>query len=227
MPTYQRSDGKTPLYLKRSLDSIFAQTFFNFKLFIAGDCYEDEDELESVISPYTGDHLYCINLDKAVEREKYINRKDILWTCGGVYANNYMTEIVLEEGFDYICHIDHDDYWEPQHLQVISKVIEQTQADWVCTKSTFKDVVIPEDSSNEYAIPYLPKGCHLINSSTCFNYRTIPLRYRNVYEETGIIKPSDADLWDRMSEYIVEHKLLSYLINELSCFHEEEGYLKQ
>jgi hypothetical protein len=224
IPTYKRSDGKTPFYLQRALNSIFTQYHYDFKVFVIGDHYEDEDELESIISIYPESHLLCFNLNKAMERSKYSNRKDILWTCGGVFAHNYMTDIILNEGFDYICHIDHDDYWEPRHLQVINEVITKTKADWVCTMSTFKSDIIPIVDSSDFIIPYLPKGCHLINSSTCYNYKTIPLRYRNVYEETGSIYPSDADLWDRIGNYISENKLTSYVINELTCYHEEEGF---
>lgn len=122
IPTYQRPDGKTPFYLRRVLNSIFEQEYGNFKIFLVGDHYENEDELASIVNEYPSNRLYCVNLDKAMERDKYKNMKEVLWSCGGVHAHNYITEVILSEGFDYICHADHDDYWGPQHLKIINAV---------------------------------------------------------------------------------------------------------
>jgi hypothetical protein len=57
------------------------------------------------------------------------------------------------------------------------------------------------------------------------NFKTIPLKYRDILGETGQVgEPADADLWDRCREYILKHNLKSYVINKLTCYHEEEGY---
>jgi hypothetical protein len=53
----------------------------------------------------------------------------------------------------------------------------------------------------------------------CINHKLIPLRYRDVFEETGILEPSNADLWLRSNQYIKENNLESYLITSLTCFH--------
>jgi glycosyltransferase involved in cell wall biosynthesis len=42
--TYQRKDGSTPRLLTRALDSIFSQTYQNFKIYLIGDRYENNDE---------------------------------------------------------------------------------------------------------------------------------------------------------------------------------------
>jgi len=227
MATYRRKDGKTPFYLKRAVDSVFAQEYNDFKLFLIGDCYDDDKEWASLVAPYEGFGFYCVNLDKAVERDKYKNHKNkmILWNCGGAAASNFGSALALEEGFDYVCHLDHDDYWRPSHLKVINKAIEETKADWFCTKSVYGPMIYPLYQPSEYLSFFLPLPYGLINSSTCFNHRTIPLRYRDTYEATGSTLPGDGDLWGRMAKYIMDHGLLSYLINEQTCFHEEEGYL--
>ena len=225
--TYQRADGRTSFYLKRALDSIFCQTHKNFKVFLIGDHYENDEELREIISLYNKDQLYCGNLAFSPERIKYKNQEiRILWCSAGLTAIHTAIDKALEEGFDYICHLDHDDYWREDHLELINQTIEETNADWLCTKAEYgKDLIYPETDSIEKLIPFLPLSHGTINSSTCYNYRTIPLRYRNVYEETEGVFPSDADLWIRSAEYIIQNNLKSLLINQITCFHHEEGYL--
>ena len=60
--TYQRKDGTTPFYLTRTLDSIFSQTYQNFKVYVMGDKYDDEEELFGMVNKYPKDKLYCENL---------------------------------------------------------------------------------------------------------------------------------------------------------------------
>jgi glycosyltransferase involved in cell wall biosynthesis len=229
LTTFQRQDGKSPFYLKRSLDSVFSQTHEDFLVIVVGDCYEDRNEFESIIEPYKCDRLISFNLERSIERDKYKDNKIALWQCAGITPMNFASQKALELDFTYVCHLDHDDYWYPHHLQKLNETIEKYKADWLCTQSAWVTGALPEISySSDKVIPFLPKCGHVINSSTCYNYKTIPLRYRNAYEECGgLLIPSDGDLWDRMSKYIVERNLSSYFVPALTCVHDEEGYLKQ
>jgi glycosyltransferase involved in cell wall biosynthesis len=222
--TYQRNDGKTPTYLRRALDSVFNQTHQNFKIFLIGDKYEDNDEITSLVSEYDSNKLYFENLPYAKERDAYEGFG--LWYYGGVNATNIGVDKSLSEGFEYICHLDHDDTWSEDHLMEISKCIESTSTDWVCTKSKYlSDRILPVVIHSEHYTEFLPRGRSLIHSSVCMNFKTIPLKYRDILGETGQVgEPADADLWDRCREYILKHNLKSYVINKLTCYHEEEGY---
>lgn len=82
---------------------------------------------------------------------------------------------------------------------------------------------MPQDTRAGYILPHLPyPGC-VINSSTCYNYKTIPLRGNDTNITLGKAIPSDADLWDRMYKYMIENNKKGCLINKLTCFHAEEG----
>jgi glycosyltransferase involved in cell wall biosynthesis len=224
--TYQRKDGKTPEYLKMALDSVFNQTYKNFKVFLIGDKYENESELSSIIERYDKNKIYLENLPYAKERDFYSG--DPLWFNGGINAMNYGIDKSLKYGFEYLAHLDHDDLWNEDHLELINKCIKETKSDWICTKSTYTmSRVLPKIESEMEFVDFLPKGCTVIHSSVCINFKKIPLRYRNLYEEFGILSSSDADLWDRCREYIVSNKLKSTLINKITCRHEEEGYEKR
>ena len=77
---------------------------------------------------------------------------------------------------------------------------------------------------NEY-LKFLPKNTGLIHSSVCMNFKTIPLRYRDIFNETGVVGlPADGDLWERCRTHIIDNNLNSYCINTLTCSHNEEGF---
>lgn len=223
--TYQRKDGNTPFLLKRALNSIFNQDYGNFKIFVIGDKYEDNDEFLSIFKEFDNKKIYSENLPFAHERDKYED-KWLVWLYGGCYANNYGINRAVSDGFEYVCHLDHDDEWYPNHLSSLKKAIETTNALWLCTKSEYtRQQILPRINSSDEIIDFLPIPEGLIHSSTCINFNKIPLRHRNVYEETGEKGlPGDADLWFRMREFFQQNKIKSVLVNKVTCKHIEEGY---
>lgn len=227
--TYQRRDGKTPIYLKKALDSIFKQTYKEFFVYVIGDHYEDKQEFTDIIKQYASDKIYYENLSVAAERDKYFEtNKEALWCSGGVNATNYGIDLALKDGLKYICMLDHDDYWHSDHLQGLNNMIESTKADWACSLSHYPESVpLPAVNSKEKYLPYLPAFAGLVKSSVCVNFKTVPLKFRDVFAETGVAEPSDADLWRRSAEYIKAKKLKSYLHNKITCVHDAEGFLKE
>lgn len=224
--TYQREDNKTSFYLKRALDSVFNQIHQDFKVYLIGDKYENNEEFNQICRSYNQEKIYSENLPIAKERDLY-PKGMIRWSYGGVNAMNYAIEKSLSDGNNYICHLDHDDVWSPNHLQVINDCIVKNNADWVCTKSTYNvNNYLPKiiGEPNE-CIKFLPSMGALIHSSVCMNFKTIPLRYRNLYAETGFLGvPADAELWERTKLFITENNLKSYFINVLTCAHDNEGF---
>jgi glycosyltransferase involved in cell wall biosynthesis len=227
IPTYQREDNSTPFYLKRALDCIFNQTHQDFKVYVIGDKYEDNEEFSKICSGYDQDKIYFENLPVAKERDRY-GKGWALWSYGGVNAINHGIVRSLNDGNNYICHLDHDDEWSPFHLEMINDCINKTNADWICTKSLYMEPnnFLPNvyGLENEY-ITFLPGYAKLIHSSVCMNFKTIPLKYRDIFDETGVVGlPSDGDLWERCATHIKDNNLKSYCINTLTASHKEEGY---
>lgn len=224
--TYRREDGNSPQFVERALNSIKQQTYQNYKVFLIGDKYEDSDEFQSFAKIIDSKQIYAENLPVAMERDTY---KDVLnlWCSGGLYAFNHGTELAIKDGIDYIIRLDHDDWFEPTHLENFNECINETGADFMFSKSTYLGKPeFPEISDNRKFIPQLPIPEGMVNSSHCMNCKTISLRSRNVFKETGRNYPSDADLWNRLRNYIPKNKLKSYLINEVTCNHETEGYAR-
>ena len=59
--TYYRKDGSTKKLLSRALKNLEAQTYKNFKLFVIGDHYDDNDEFEEICKTYKNDIFYKNN----------------------------------------------------------------------------------------------------------------------------------------------------------------------
>lgn len=222
--TYQRLDGSTPSLLKRAIGSVKNQTHQDYTLIIIGDKYEDNSEFESICNdPDLKDKIVFKNLPNAKEREKYPMGSQELWSAGGVNARNCGIDLGLGLGLSYICHLDHDDYWHPQHLEVINFAIEETKdASFINTCSTYFDSHLPRIELTNEVMPsqVVPGG--FIHSSVCINHEQIPLKYRDVFEETGKEYAADADLWRRIGEYVTKNKLKTYQISALTCFHPSE-----
>ena len=221
--TYRRLDNKTPEYLTRALLSVKNQTYQNYKVFLIGDDYENNDEFIKIGSTIIDSKkITYINLPKAVEREKYQSGEN-LWASGGVNATNYGIDLALNEGYEYICRLDHDDWWEPNHLDLIKDHLSNNFT-IIATKSTYSyGGILPTNNNN----PYYPENSNLIHSATCINFKEIPLRYRDVFAEEGYPYAADADLWNRLSKYMLENNKVGYLINKITCHHDEEGFSKK
>lgn len=225
--TYQRKDGNTPKLLKRALQSILNQDYDKYKVYVIGDKYENNEEFESIFNDFPKNKLYFENLPVAHERDKYTD-KTLIWKYAGCFANNYGIDKSISEGYEYVCHLDHDDEWYPNHLSSLNDAILKTNSLWLCTKSEYlENKNFPKIENESELVEFNPKPQGLIHSSTCINFKKIPLRHRNVYEETGSAGlPGDADLWYRINEYFNENNLKGILINKTTCKHIEEGYEK-
>ena len=225
IPTYQRKDGTTPYLLSRTLESIKTQSHQDYKVFLIGDNYENKEEfIQLATSIIPSSKIYFENLPIAFERTKYPISSKQLWCCGGVNARNYAINLALSEGINYVCPLDHDDYWHPQHLEIVNHVIKlKPNSSFIYTCGTYFNHYLPEFDLTNEIIPSLPIPGKVVHSSTCINHKLIPLQYRDVFEEIKKLEPSDADLWLRLSQYIKENNLESYLITSLTCFHPQEN----
>jgi acetyltransferase-like isoleucine patch superfamily enzyme len=225
--TYQRPNGSTPEVLKRAIESIKNQTHQDFFLIIIGDKYNNNDEFEYLCTLHEElkDKIYYENLPFAKEREKYAIGSKELWSSGGTYAYNYGIDVALKHGLTYVCHLDHDDYWHPQHLEIINHVINETKdASIVYTCSTYFSTYLPKvELKNTIELSDVIPG-NVIHSAVCINHKDIPLKYRDVYEETGTEYAADGDYWKRVSVYMKEKNLKTYLATSLTCFHPTETF---
>ena len=209
-PTYRKPDGNTPGLLKRCIDSVVNQTNQDYFHLIIGDRYEDESEILSLI-PKTA-RFY--NLLGPTERDFYSGFESRC--CSGIKATIYGLKKLIDMGFEYLIMLDHDEWWAPNHLQLLS---ENGPFAWACTKSIYtRGTVIPNIETDEKVIPFPPTPRGVVKSSVCWNYKEIPVLARNVFDSTGEFEPGDVDMWKRMAIIVKEKNLKSIFINELTNF---------
>lgn len=222
--TYQRKDGRTPELLRRALKSVQNQLHTDYKIFLIGDRYEDNEEFELICNEFSNKKkLYFENLEVAVERDFFDEKIDI-WKFGGVNAINYAIEMAKNDGFNYIVKLDHDDFWTETHLKNISECIESTGCAFVCTKSFYRKKILPDIQSDMKYIPFLPHPERLVHSSICIDLKQIPIKYRTLGDEKCEKNSSDGCLYFEIQEIVNKNNLTSLLINDISCVVETDSY---
>ena len=227
--TYQRADGLTPTLLSRAINSVINQSYQNYKIFLVGDKYENDQEFQEIINqfPEITDKIVCENLSFAHERDKYLGVNNVaLWNCGGANALNHANNLSIAHGVTKVCHLDHDDYWLPNHLELIyNGIIEKQNPPFIHTLSRYLDnPVFPQMIWDGKIIEHYPSYCNLIHSSVYYDLEQLHLGYRDMFEVSGIIFPSDGDMWNRIAEKCTEQGLKCYVIREVTCVHEKENY---
>lgn len=227
--TYQRADGQTPSLLRRTIQSIINQSYQKYKIFIVGDKYEDNQEFESIIKSFVeiADKVVFENLSFAHERDKYLGiNNTALWNCGGANALNHANNLAKAHGITKVCHIDHDDFWLPNHLELIARTIaEKNNPSFIYTLSRYlNNPVFPQMEVDGQAVEHYPSYCSLIHSSVYMDLEQIHLPYRDLWAEEGRYFPSDGDMWERIKSKCVSENLKSYVIREVTCIHEQENY---
>jgi glycosyltransferase involved in cell wall biosynthesis len=110
--------------LSNLIDSLTAQTYTNWKLFIVGDCFEPEEDLVELLKSKLKPSQYTFhNMSKPGERGT-LEGTD-LRLSGGCKAKNKAISLAKGEGFNYLAHIDHDDAWKPNHLENVMQAFQQ------------------------------------------------------------------------------------------------------
>lgn len=220
--TYRKLDGSTYAHLKETLESVKNQTHQDYKVFLIGDDYSDNDELLELSKIIDDDKIYVENLPIAVERIKYDGYN--LWKCGGANATNVGIKKALSEGYEYICLLNHDDVYFEDHLSLISECIEKTGIYFVTTRcSGDNNINYPPTTIDKFGYyNYIPQSSRLYLVSVCLNYKYYNILMRNMIEECGISYPSDADMWNRISEYMRDNNENGIFINKITCEHLNE-----
>ena len=142
MATYCRKNGRSKEFLSQALKCLEAQTYGDFKLFLIGDHYDNNEEFEELCKSYTKDIFYTNN--KETFRDYKFNDKTIYWKIGGGIAIKTGLEMAINENFDYYFHLDDDDVWKNNHIQIaIDHIKKYPEADFLLTKAQFRKGILP------------------------------------------------------------------------------------
>src|ERR1041384_3845470 len=103
-------------YIAETLDSVFAQTYFNYEVIVVNDGSPDTEEFEKAIEPY-------------LNRIRYLKQENL----GASMARNSGVKAARSE---FIAFLDADDLWQSNYLHEQLKFIRDRNSDLVCADAT-------------------------------------------------------------------------------------------
>ena len=122
IPTWNRGE----LLVKRTLPSVFSQTYGHFEIVIVGDCCTDTTEhlLGAVHDP----RLRFFNLP---QRGNYPGDKKALWQVAGSAPRNKALELCRGT---WIAPLDDDDVFTPDHIEALLRCAREGDLEFVYGK---------------------------------------------------------------------------------------------
>jgi hypothetical protein len=228
--SYKRKNGTSPGYVERCFNSVVSQSYQNFKIFFIGDKYEDSEEFEQLCSLVPEDKLIAVNLPIAAERDNPDLTGKALWCSAGASASKFGMNLMKENNIFHHCRLDDDDYWLPNHLEVINSGYTMfPESVYIYTNALYTDSggatrTFPADNVSPFLrydnLP--PRPEKLIQSAASWHLGKVPLMPRTCLEQ-GRVYPGDADLWARMGEYFRENNLRTLYIPLTTVIKDSEG----
>ena len=211
--TYWRPDGSTPPKLEHLWKMLQQQSYRNWKLYMTADHYDDEVEWKS-LSFSNDSRVQMYNLPEPGERGKLTGTE--LWYNAGATAMNNAIDRALDDGFEWIVHLDDDDEWDTDHLQNILDGI-RTGATFVTTWCQYSSKgVLPRLRHIVTGISHtvLPKQCNTIHSSIAFNAAKVLTRYKRIPGHAA-----DGVMWARI---VYDEAFYPVFVPVKSCYHLRE-----
>lgn len=163
VPTY----NVKPVYLKELADSLLAQTYARWEVWLA-DGGSTSEEARIALE----------------ELHKWDSRFNVLWLTDNQGISGNTNQAIKAAGGDYIVFSDHDDFWEPDALYWAARAIEEGEADLIYTDEDKVD-----EHSKLFYEPHLkPDYSHeTLCSANYINHLTIVSR--RVLDKAGLLNP--------------------------------------
>ena len=228
MPTYLRKNGSTKYLLSKALRNLEAQTYKNFKLFLIGDHYDNNDEFEEICKSYKKDIFYKNN------EEHYrcydFPNKHTYWAIGGGLALKTGIEKAIEENFNYYLHLDDDDEWRDIHIEVVVEHIKKFPlSSFILTKAKYENTFLPRTiEKNTFYNNYIPRGEDSVHASHVYKLPLLGNVVLDVINKNHIlankinkkehgfegitIPPGDATILNNINSMVVTNKIKSLYI---------------
>jgi len=227
MATFQRKNGKTPMYLKKSFEALLKQTATNWHLYLVGDKYEDNEEFIRCISTFPKEKITAINLPTAPEREN-IKNVNQLHSVAGCNAFNKAIELALADGCEYILHHDDDDPFHVKKVQILNYVLSE-YIDPTCIfhySTHLNNTILPREKITNISKNNLrPMPGNVIHTSLCIHKSVASVFRYDGYRPNKIeYECGDIQLINYLSNLIVsDSKNYTVFVPLVLCSHDIEG----
>jgi glycosyltransferase involved in cell wall biosynthesis len=240
----------TPGVLKEALNSVKAQKFKNWKIYLTADKYDGDEEIISVMKDIIPDsQIQYQNRSTPGERDnKKWTTKQIRFTAGCGALNDSL-DMAKADSCDYIIRLDHDDKWAPNHLELIAKAYSQypdlgfvfTRSKKKVTAHNTKKTIFMQPEKDGIEMKLNNKGYGANDTShSAVSWRpsiTGDLRYRNPDQQkntapklkgaptnSGGVLPADWDMFKRVMMNVKDAgKNYMYIPKVTSFYRNREG----
>lgn len=222
--SYEKPNKSSLPLLKRAINSILNQSDKNYKLYIVLDSYKDKTQIED-IKKMVPEETHIFNVPESYGLINYPNDKIKRWSTGGLNATTYAVNKILSDGYEWVCRLDHDDWWDKDHIRIMNETIRNISDDYVfiSTRGKLNNWVLPDiNFKNDN---YYPIANRIFHSTTCINFKKIPLRYEDPFKN-GFNGPGDAWMWIRLNTYMRKQNLKGMYIPIITLYREKEGDIK-
>jgi glycosyltransferase involved in cell wall biosynthesis len=189
--------NKAP-YIKKTIDSILAQTFQDFEVIIVNDGSTDNsvEILELILEKIKNENFLVYQKFTVINQENK----------GVSIARNNGVKVAK---FDYIAFLDADDWWEPAFLEEMRKMIYEFPDSglWACryfvVKNNTKRLVriMLDRNFNKGVINYIKEYTNTLEMPVCTGASIIK---KSIFNDENGFKPNlslgeDFDLWIRVA----------------------------
>ena len=226
IPTYFRKDGSTKNLLSRALKNLEAQTYKNFKVFVIGDHYDDNEEFEEICKTYKNNIFYKNN------EEHYrcydFPNKQTYWAIGGALALKTGIEKAIEEKFNFYFHLDDDDEWRDIHIQLVVDHIKKFPfSQFILTRAKYTNIFLPQTKQTKiFYNNYIPIGCDSVHASHIYSLPLLGNVVLDIINQNHImankinnkeicdadIPPTDATILNKINSMVTTKKIKSLYI---------------
>lgn len=232
-PTYYRKDGTSKTKLLNCFNMLNRQTYQNFKLYLIGDYYENDSEFKNICNTFPQDKIYFENRNEHF-RDVLVGKT--LWKLGGGAAMMYGIEKMHSDGITYYFHLDDDENWEPNHVEIIVENIKKfAHADFLFTRSIYlkKTQKLPRENITTIKYNNITKlQQNIVHSTFCLKLNTTLKILKNIrdfyydfiYNKKQIeVLPWDQETLKNIEKY-VNNKILNIIyIPNVTCTKKSEG----
>jgi len=186
--TYRRKNGSSFNNLLRVVNFLNNQTYKNFKVFLIGDDYDDQEEFDKIVSMFPEDKIYSYNNNVSF-RKGYFKIKKNKWCTGGMLANLIGLRQAIKEKFKYYVHLDDDDIWLNNHLETVNEVVDKfPKVGFIVSYSKYKNIHLPREFIGKKNIKifydnFKPRGANSVHSSWIVNLEYLGDTFLKIYEE--------------------------------------------
>ena len=234
MASYPRDNGRSPYYVKKAVQSILAQSYPHWQLFVTGDNYKNDTEFRALFNTIPSSKLFLDNLPKPGERGKLTGYE--LWSSGGVTAMNNAMERAERHHNDcktsrevYFTNHDDDDIWSKDHLHEMLQIYKRFPSvvfawakGYYCGTggNPYPSLNVQQNTVNNWPHGFAGQVLH---SSWSWKMSVFcRFRYRAMWDfppDYKHGKVADADLFDVVRKYILAKKLDYFHSNQATLEH--------